>query len=529
MDELGLILDSADTGHLFLIVLIAIVTRSLPRFICPDARGNDAYYHLHAAQRIKLNRYRIPHTLELYALPGIYDYPPLLHYVWALFPESWHLQVERFSSAIVDAIYASMVYLVSIYLATGLNASNDISSRALCITILFLMSPALTSVGTGPRAYQGTPRPLGELFFFLSFSATLLYKYESDPLMLLLAGFCGALLLLTSKFGAQVFFFFHLIVIGYYRELEFLIIPFLSIAFSFLLSKGYYRIIARGHWEHCRYYRNAIVKRFYLVTNKNRWTDLKNLLTNLVKNPVAAARTLLMDNTYLIMLIQHPQLFYIPFVWKTIDGSAGLIQTFLAMWIFAGLIIFILTSLKPFLFLGEAERYLEYVLFPQLFLIAATDTFFSFFYYLIIYEIIIYLAYTSIFIYTYSQKAKSLDAFKEMATFINSEPTINKVLPIYLNDAIQLAYDSGKKIAHFPGNLRDQFFKFAEFLFFYAKVYPFPNENLQALMKRYHFDTVYFSNEDMHKAQRFGLKYDFQGWDVKFSNTNFKVLQPPSL
>ena len=263
-----------------------------------------------------------------------------------------------------------------------------------------------------------------------------------------------------------------------------------------------------------------------MVREKNRLADLKSLIHDFRRNFYKAARTLLMNNTYILLLIKHPQLFYVLFLVVANDSTLGKEQNLLLVWTGAGLISFLVTSLKPFLFLGEADRYVEYVLLPQFVFIGITESLFPFAYYILGYEVILYIAFASIFIHQYSHKAKDLPEFREMVSFIRSDDSVQRILPIYLNDAIQLAYESGKGFAHFPGNFRDRFFPIAEFLFFYKKVYPFPDEDLHTLMRHYNYDVIYFSDNDMRKASQYGIKYDVSEWTNLFSNEKYAVLKP---
>ena len=45
------------------------------------------------------------------------------------------------------------------------------------------------------------------------------------------------------------------------------------------------------------------------------------------------------------------------------------------------------------------------------------------------------------FIYGYRNKEKILPKFRELVSFVCDNDTINRVLPIYLNDAVQLGYE----------------------------------------------------------------------------------------
>lgn len=515
--------------HLIMVFGIGLTTRVLPRLFCIEARGMDAYYHLLAARRIRENRFRFPHTIKEFLLPGIYDYPPFFHYLLSIFPKSLHLKIEGWISAICDAINGLVVYVFSIYCLKETYFAQDTASIALWVTVLFLLSPALTYIGIGPRAYQGTPRTLGELFFMLCISCSAVYFFKGGYIFLLGASLFGGLLLLTSKFGAQVFIFFYLIFLFWFREETWVIVPLISCLIAWLFSWGHYKDIFLGHWEHCQYYRKAISHRFYMVKDKNRWTNLINLFKEFNRTPLKAARIGLMDNTYVLLLFKNPQILYLLFLFLFAKNTYGPIPAFLFVWIGAGVLVFSLTSLKPFLFLGEADRYIEYALFPQLLLITISGHAFPFFYWLAAYEILLYGVFVAGFIYQYSQKAKDLPEFKEMVAFIRSDESIQRILPIYLNEANRLAYESGKRIAHFPGNFRERFFPIQEFLFFYDKVYPFPNGNLRLLMERYRYDVVYFSEQDIRRAEEHKVRYEFKDWEILFDNKKYKVLKPQKI
>jgi len=111
MDNLAVAFTKSCWWHLLVLFTLSLVSRVLPRIFCPEARGKDAYYHLYAAGRIRENGFRLPQTLEGFLLPGIYDYPPMLHYLWAFFPKSWQLEVEKLTSAAFDALNSQVVYL----------------------------------------------------------------------------------------------------------------------------------------------------------------------------------------------------------------------------------------------------------------------------------------------------------------------------------------------------------------------------------------------------------------------------------
>lgn len=512
--------------YLSILITTSLLTRSLPRFICPGARGKDAYYHLLAAKRIRRNGMRIPTTLKELILPGIYDYPPLLHYLWAMFPLKYHLKVERWSSAIIDALHVIAVYFFSYYFFKLMPSSQDQSFMAFNSALIFILSPALLTIGTGPRAYQGTPRTLGELLFSLTFCFSIIGYLNGMVIPFLLAVLFGAFLCLTSKFAVQVVILFSFIFALVTFHAYWIILLFSIFMTALVISKGHYAKVAAGHIEHSRYYLHAISKRFYLLTQRNNWHELRQTVRIMFKSPFKAAKSLFFYHSWTHLLVNHPLLFAIIYISITGSPETGHnVAFFLLLWIAAGLVAFILTSMKSFLFLGEAERYLEYALLPQVLYLGISNNLNSTPYMILGYFVALYLFFSVGFIYGYRNKERMLPKFGELVHFVCGNDAIHRILPIYLNDAVQLVYESEKAIAHFPANFRKKFMPYEKFFDFYQKIYPFPNESLKRLMMEYDLDTLYYSSSDLEKAASFGLNYDFNSFKIIFSNEQYTVLQ----
>ena len=469
----------------------------------------------------------MPATLKEFVLPGIYDYPPLLHCLWALFPLKRHLAVERWSSAAIDAMHAIVVYGFATYFYRSMAVAQDTSSLAFSSALIFIMSPALLTIGTGPRAYQGTPRTLGELLFTLTACFAMVGYLKGGMIAYLLAALCGSLLLLTSKFAVQVVAFFYAVFTLGTLSTYWLILLILNIFLALIISRGHYAKVAVGHIEHSRYYLHAISKRFHLVAQRNNWQAFKQALGILFKKPFEAAKRLFLHHSYTHLLINHPLLYAILIVlFSKGHTHAHEMGSLLLLWIGAGVAAFLLTSLKPFLFLGEAERYLEYALLPQILYLGTAIDLISSMHLFLSYFGGLYLFFVTGFIYAYRKKAKSNPRFRELVNFLRHNDQIGNLLPIYLNDAVRLAFETEKGVAHFPANFRKKLMPFENFFEFYPKVYPFPNNNLRPLMKEYRIDTLYYSTDDLEKATSFGLVYNFDAFKTIFSNSQYTVLQP---
>ncbi|MDG6251127.1 hypothetical protein, partial [Methanocalculus sp.] len=133
--------------------------------------GSDQWYHLFFADYIRKNKFKYPKTLKEFLLPGIYDYPPLYHYLLALFPRGFREMVCKYIGACIDTLSLIVIYYSILYLSEFPELSDHFSHPILTAYIaclLFALHPAFLALGGGPRAYSATPRPLGELFLSLS-------------------------------------------------------------------------------------------------------------------------------------------------------------------------------------------------------------------------------------------------------------------------------------------------------------------------------------------------------------------------
>jgi hypothetical protein len=112
------------------------------------------------------------------------------------------------------------------------------------------------------------------------------------------------------------------------------------------------------------YYKNQKAKG---ITKRNSITNLLKLPIDLLKFRMKAFSTLFANNSLLIIIHSFPLLiFYL--LSKTQKGVVFIEQagcdTYLYSLVLSSLIVFLFTSFKKFLFLGQAERYLEFLVVP---------------------------------------------------------------------------------------------------------------------------------------------------------------------
>lgn len=521
-----------------MIIWIAILTfllRSLPGILRIRSHSSDEQYHFMCAERIRENRFRYPERLRGFLLPGLYDYPPLFHYFLALFPRAKREQLAPFVSALIDTVHVIVIYFFTLYLfrlpqfSLDATAASWIASTA---ALLFATSPALLYYGTGPRAFSATPRALGELFITATLLLGLIFYCQGNYLILFLAGLFAALTLLTSTFGGQVLVFFSIGLAAFLRAPLLLALPVLGIIFALALSKGYYWRVLVGGIKHSIFIQKVSGKKFSLITGRNKLVHFKNIVSSGMKRDFVGFATslgnLIYNNTYIILVSRNVMLFILLFLgigyWQmlTLDNAT----IFLGSWIAISLVIFLLTSLKPFLFLGEAERYVEHSIPAQVILLSFLLTSLTSPAMLIVvlsYHGLFYLA--NIFSIHRRYTQNSLDRSCKEALFnwlIAEAITGRRVLGIPDSDHYEIVYRTDNEVLVPPA----KYTLITEDLWedIWEEV-AWPNKNLQRVIEDYNLDLLIVNKKQQDYALKRGWCYDLSPYAKVYENDVYTVYQ----
>jgi len=354
--------------------------RLVPAWLWPTFTS-DAGFHLLMRREIRKNRFRVPRKLEPCLFDEHVSYPWLYHQLIAFLPEAWLRRAPALPSAMIDSLHAALAYWGGAWLATFLGHPEIASQAGFWSALLLGINPALLAHGMGPRAYEVTPRPLGELLLSVALLAAVRAAGGGGPAYWGAGILAGGMLLLSSKFAAQVLLFFVLwlaLVPGFSAVL--FVVP-ASFATALVLSGGGYTDVFLGQVAHLRYYRRKSQYSFSLVADLNRWQEVREAWGALRRSGFfsgefgrAAARLYTM-NTYLLMLVRGA-VFLVLLVMGLSSAQREAWQItrppalWLLAWSCAWLPPFILTSTKHLRFLGEAERYAEYAICPVSILVA---------------------------------------------------------------------------------------------------------------------------------------------------------------
>ncbi len=361
------------------VMILVAGIRLLPSWFHPLV-GSDEGFHLLMRREIRRNGFRVPGKLDVCIFDRRLTYPWLYHQLIAFLPEAWLRRVPALPSAIIDGMHSALAYVAGWGMAHLLSFPECAPWAGFWSALLFGINPALLAHGMGPRAYHTTPRPLGEFLFSLSLLSSILAIHQASWGWAILSAAAGGAMLLSSKFAAQVMVFFVpflAMVPGYSAVL--LVLP-ASFAAALIWSRGRYVDVLRGQIGHLTYFRRKVQYTFSPVTGRNRWQDFGRIGSairrhGLFSKPVLqAAGYVYTTNTYLLVL-SRGGLYVVLLVCCASAGFRESLQIGVAparwmlAWAFVWIFPFVLTSMKHFRFLGEAERYAEYGVLPAALLV----------------------------------------------------------------------------------------------------------------------------------------------------------------
>jgi len=354
-------------------IAVCAAARLIPGLVWPR-HAMDGGYHMLLRREIRRNGFRMPPRVAAMALDERQTYPWWYHSFLALLPESWLRRIPPLPSTLIDAAHTAIVVLLAARLAPYAGPTVDPALAGLVAGVLFATSPALLVVGIGPRAYEITPRPLGELCYTALMATGAAYAMGGSPWYVAAAAVAGAALLMSSKFAAQVLVLCApAVALAAGSWMPVLLVP-LSLLACFVLTGGRYWWVLLGQVRHLDIFRRRLQHEHAILRDRNRWRALARALVAVIRSPGRRA-----ERIELMRLAEHNTV--LQFLLRNVLWLAGFTlmvagvfgpwagegegwRGWLIGWAAAPLVPFVLSSMRAFRFLGEAERYPEYAVAP---------------------------------------------------------------------------------------------------------------------------------------------------------------------
>lgn len=344
------------------VLILLVLSRASYRIIAPRHIDGDTYDNLLQIRDMREAGHRRPERPTSVVTSGEYAYPHFVLWVLSFLPERVLLLVERYFSVISDLLLAGIVLsLVPLEVI-------EPGGAVLALTV-FLLTPQFMRPDL-PNGIGLSQRKPGLLFASASLLLFALWVTSGETILLAVAVLLGGVMILTSKFSLQAFTF---VCIGLGIVVSPAAVGFLAaaVATALLLSRGDYFRILTGHLQHL--YDYATTKQYKRFDHR-------------FPNPVAGLRgivrarstedvfELVYENRFAMALLNTPFIIavlgaYGIAIWSNVSIGFGVPLVF-HVWTITTIVCFVMISMPHLLFIGLAERYLEYGMIPSVIIIA---------------------------------------------------------------------------------------------------------------------------------------------------------------
>jgi tetratricopeptide (TPR) repeat protein len=477
---------------ILLVVVSSFLIRALPRIILKNALTSDTYYHLKCANDIRRNSFFIPKKIEQGVLPHQYNYPFGYHLLLAFFPEKARLWLERLTGAIFDTSNVIILFWFTKWL---IEQSGDPRRTyiPILVTALYAFSPALLRTGSGPRAYNGSPRVFGQTLYLVHLITAYHYHVTNSSYSIVMSLLAGACLICSAKFGSQVLLLFGIFFSVFVASSYFILLVG-CLLLAIIISNGLAWNIVKSQFGYSILYAKYLQQVFLFPHIKSVSTyinTLKSVLTSAFKKRSLSD---FMDWYYREQYFGHhlltvfPQ-YFIFFALITITGKLNPQEYFLLIWMSAAFFWFLLTKYKYMLFLGEGERYAEYGLFPSYYLLVAyCPKGLEFFLYLyLVYSIGSAIFFAKDYIKRHRSINDDFSASAGLFTYLNALPP-GVILPVgWVHH--QALYRSSFPIVSLLGNADPKIFPVQDFIFYFSN-YPYPPKDFDQVTEKYNVSYI---------------------------------------
>jgi len=338
--------------YLIVIFIFTLLFRSMIRIILPKLIDYDTYFHIFLINYIRKNGTSNFIDENKLVMKASFDYPWLLHWILSKIPKKIDSYVERFFNPLLDSLFSIIIFLI-LY-----NSTLDIEKSFYGVLIYIFTPITFSLLSTGPRVKSLTPRLFGEIMGSLVFISEYYYLLNDNNLFLFSSIIFASFVFLSSKFALQTLIFMNIILSLLFLNIYFIIVIICGFLIALAFSRGKVIFLLRQQFNHLIWYFKNNLKGNTPVGNRNNYTFLYELLKS--RNIKKIVNYFFTNNTLSIVILKFP--IYLISVYISINNLLNNNLNILDYFIFASLIIFILTSMRLFLFLGEAERYLNFII-----------------------------------------------------------------------------------------------------------------------------------------------------------------------
>lgn len=495
-----------------LIAILTFLVRSLFRLIV-GKWGSDVYWHLYCIDEIRKNRHKIPHKLSRTLTSGFFTYPFFVHWILSFLKKNWVERIEPFFGAIVDTLHNSFLFFSSVLILNGSSNSLEVAFLA---SMIFCFSPMLIS--DNARTFALSPRVFGSMLFSVSTFLLFQFHWTGNFSYFLISLIIVPFLFLSSKFASQVLVFFYPILALFLKSIWFFLPVPVGVLLALVFTRGLYFRILKTHLRFLIFWRKEIQSRYPTMVHRESFFKVVTALPKLIHQPREYLKVIYVNP--IVNTINHNPFLILWGIAFFIGRSYRNLFFDLSIWVIAGILTFSVFSFKYLAFLGEPQRYLEYIIFPLSILSAYAIVNLGLF----LLGLLLFIYSLSIIFIDYRSSIRlanqySYRKFEEVIGYLSSisEPKNILVIPTFYTP--QVAYYTHHKVIMFSDNLASSKENEEEFLLVFPNLYDYPNKNLDLLLNKFHLDLIVTRRKIDYNS------YDFSRFFACFENEEFSVYE----
>lgn len=286
-----------------------------------------------------------------------FHYPLLLHWLYGLLPRRLLREKIQLINPAIESIF------LGVFSGFIWKAGWPIEVVALS-AILYILTPSwFSKVSIGPRVLNFTTRIFSEIAFPLGLAIALFELGLPPAAAVALATLTFAFILLGSKFGVQTVVLVTPLAGALAQSWTLVTAWLLAFPVALILSRGAIAEQLRQQAQHLKWYFQELRAGRTLINGRNSTRFL--VLWDSKRSAAANARKLIFSwfarNSFTAVLLKAPHI-PIALVLLVVASTRGMpFPRELAGPLLAAAAIYLVTSLRWFLFLGEAERYLSHI------------------------------------------------------------------------------------------------------------------------------------------------------------------------
>lgn len=237
---------------IFLVALVCFIQRLRFRMKV-HLYGIDTWFHLTVSERIRKNKGKLPKSVG-FSVPSQFAYPPLLHYIVALFKPEKQFRYNKYFTPFFDAVHAFILMFFVYWVDANVIYGASPVLASVIVGGIFILAPYLWA-----QTVNLNPRPLGFMFTSIIYMSFFMYLTNFNIIFLFTAIAFIMLVFMTHKFAIQAVTFLNIGLSIILMNPIFVLAELAAFFLIIALTKGFYLKVLRGHIQHANWWRKALM------------------------------------------------------------------------------------------------------------------------------------------------------------------------------------------------------------------------------------------------------------------------------